>query len=206
MTSLRYSDPIDHAFSFLVKHYGEGNPRFAAATRTPPTRPVNVAVILARFGCEEPTIVAGILRYVFEEAAPRVRAGLEQKIEAKFGTTAFTSARDATFPKYDTTGRERSWTEYRAEYLERLTHTAVRTLDVVAAHEIHWCGSAISLIERLGSEYIRGLTPANHTELLWWYRSLGEHLERRTDWPRQPMLEELRRLSARLITASRNPD
>jgi hypothetical protein len=205
MTPLRYSDPIDHAFSFLVKHYGQGNPRFAAPTRTPPTRPVNVAVILARFGCDEPTIVAGILRYVLEEAAPRVRPELEEKVEAKFGTAAFTAARDATFPKYDRTGRERSWMEYRTEYLERLTDTYVGTLDLVAAHEIHWCGSASSLIERLGSEYIWGLTPANHSELMWWYRSLGEQLERRADWPHQPMLAELRRLSAHLVTASRKP-
>jgi hypothetical protein len=147
---------------------------------------VNVAVILARFGCDEPTIVAGILRYVLEEAA-------------------FTAARDATFPKYDRTGRERSWMEYRTEYLERLTDAYVGTLDLVAAHEIHWCGSASSLIERLGSEYIRGLTPASHSELIWWYRSLGEQLERRTDWPHPPMLAELRRLSAHLVTASRNP-
>jgi hypothetical protein len=205
MTPHRYSDPIDHAFSYLVKHYGQGNPRFAAPTRTPPTRAVNVAVILARFGCDESTIVGSILRYVLEEAAPRVRRELEESIEAKFGTSAFAAARDAALPKYDPTGRERDWTEYRVEYLDRLTQTDVRTLDVVAAHEIHWCGSAVSLLDRLGSEYIRGLTPANHTELLWWYRSLGERLERRTDWPHQPMLDELRRLSAHLVTASRNP-
>lgn len=206
MTHLRYSDPIDHAFSFLGKHYGQGNPRFAAPTRTPPTRPVNVAVILAGFGCDEPTIVAGILRYVLEDAAPRVRPELEDKIRAKFGATALVAARDAALPKYDPIGRERSWKEYRSEYLERLTQTELRTLDIVAAHEIHWCGSAISLLKRLGNEYIRGLTPANHTELLWWYRSLGEQLGRRKDWPHSPMLTELRRLSADLITASRNPE
>jgi hypothetical protein len=166
---------------------------------------MNVAVTLARFGCDEETIVGGILRYVFEEAAPRVRHALEESVEQKFGTPSFLAARDATFPKYDATGRERSWTDYRHEYLDRLHGTAPRTLDLVAAHEIHWCGSALSTIARLGNEYLQGLTPATHAELLWWFRSLGEVLDGRADWSHHPMLGELRRLSARLVRSSPNP-
>jgi len=203
MTPPSYSDRIDHAFAYLVKHYGAGSPRFASPA--PHARAMNVAVTLARFGCDEETIVAGILRYVFEEAAPRVRPVLEVKVEQKFGSPPFLAARDATFPKYDATGRERSWMDYRHAYLDRLHGTAPRTLDLVAAHEIHWCGSALSTIERLGDEYLHGLTPATHAELLWWYRSLGEVLDERADWVHPSMLGELRRLSARLIRSSPNP-
>ncbi len=201
MTAFQYSDPIDHAFLFFLKHYGEGSPRIGSPK--PPTRPMNVAVTLARCGCDEPTVVAGIVRYVFEEAAPRVRPGLEHKVEEKFGRAAYVPARDATYPKYDAIGRERPWMEYRREYIQRLTRANPATLDVVAAHEIHWTGSAVSLLERLGGEYLRGLTPASDHDLLWWYRSIGDVLAAHGEWERRPMLEELRRLSARLMAISR---
>jgi len=203
MSPPSYSDRIDHAFAYLVKHYGEGSPRFASPASH--ARAMNVAVTLARFSCDEETIVAGILRYVFEEAAPRVRPVLEEKVEQKFGTSSFLAARDATYPKYDATGRERSWIDYHREYLDRLRGTPPRTLDLVAAHELHWCGSALSTIERLGNEYLHGLTTATHAELLWWFRSLGEVLDGRSDWAHHPMLEELRHLSAQLIRSSPDP-
>ncbi len=203
MTVPSYSDRIDHAFAFLVKHYGSGSPRFASPA--PHARAMNVAVTLARFGCDEDTIVAGILRYVFEEAAPRVRPSLEGKIAQKFGHDPYVAARDATFPKYDATGRERGWVEYHRDYLDRLQGAAPRTLDIVGAHEIHWCGSALSTLDRLGNEYLRGLTVANHGELLWWFRSLGEVLDSRSDWAHHAMVDELRRLSALVVRASPNP-
>ena len=53
--------------------------------------PANVAIVLARYGCEQVTVVAGILHHVLEEAAPGNRPLLERKIADKFGPVALAS-------------------------------------------------------------------------------------------------------------------
>ena len=102
-----YSDRINHAFAFAAKYYGAAAPVGVGMDYL--AHPANVAVILARYGCEQVTIVGGILHHVLEEANPDHRPTLERKIGDKFGPVALAIARDALEPKYDRRGMERPW-------------------------------------------------------------------------------------------------
>jgi (p)ppGpp synthase/HD superfamily hydrolase len=196
-----YSDRINHAFAFAAKYYGAVAP--AGAGMDYLAHPANVAIILARYGCEQITIVAGILHHVLEEAGPGRRSVLERKISDKFGPVALAIAKDALEPKFDFRGAERSWQASKQEYLGQLAAAEPRALDICVADELHACGSTITALRRLGVEYLRVLSRAGSAQTIWWYRSMLEILEARADWPRREMLGELRLLSTDLVRSLR---
>jgi (p)ppGpp synthase/HD superfamily hydrolase len=196
-----YSDRINHAFAFAAKYYGAVAP--AGAGMDYLAHPANVAIILARYGCEQVTIVGGILHHVLEEATPDRRPVLERKIADKFGPVALAIALDAVEPKYDRRGAERSWHSCKQEYLGQLAAAEPRALDICVADELHACGSTITALRRLGVEYLRTISRAGSGQTIWWYRSMLEVLETRADWPRREMLSELRLLSTDLVRSLR---
>lgn len=196
-----YSDRINHAFAFAAKYYGAVAPVGVGMDYL--AHPANVAIILARYGCEQVTIVAGILHHVLEEAAPSSRPVLERKIADKFGPVALAIAKDALEPKYDARGAERGWQARKQEYLAQLAAAEPRALDICVADELHACGSTITALRRLGVEYLRTLSRAGSAQTIWWYRSMLEILDARPDWPRRDMLSELRILSTDLVRGLR---
>jgi (p)ppGpp synthase/HD superfamily hydrolase len=196
-----YSDRINHAFAFAAKYYGAVAPVGTGMDYL--AHPANVAIILARYGCEQVTVVAGILHHVLEEAVPDRRPVLERKISDKFGPVALAIALDALEPKYDRRGAERSWQACRQEYLSQLAAAEPRALDVCVADELHACGSTVTALRRLGVEYLRALSRAGSAQTIWWYRSMLEVLDSRADWPRREMLSELRLLSTDLVRGLR---
>lgn len=196
-----YSDRINHAFAFAAKYYGAVAPVGAGMDYL--AHPANVAIILARYGCEQVTVVAGILHHVLEEAVPDRRPVLERKISDKFGPVVLAVALDALEPKYDRRGAERSWQACKQEYLSQLAAAEPRALDVCVADELHACGSTITALRRLGVEYLRALSRAGSAQTIWWYRSMLEVLDARADWPRREMLSELRLLSTDLVRGLR---
>lgn len=199
-----YSDRINHAFAFAAKYYGAVAP--AGSGMDYLAHPANVAIILARYDCEQVTIVAGILHHVLEETAANQRAALEHKIAHKFGSVTLAIARDAIEPKYDYRGNERQWQSCKSEYLTQLATSEPRALDICVADEIHACGSTMTAIRRLGVEYVRTVSRAGSEETVWWYRSLLEVLDARPDWPRGEMLSELRVMSADLVRSLRHTE
>jgi hypothetical protein len=196
-----YSDRINHALAFAAKYHGAAAP--AGAGMDYLAHPANVAIILARYGCEQVTIVGGILHHVLEEAGPARRPVLERKIADKFGPVALAIALDAVEPKYDRRGGERPWQSCKQEYLGQLAAAEPRALDICVADELHACGSTITALRRLGVEYLRTLSRAGSEQTVWWYRSLLEVLESRADWPRREMLSELRVMSTDLVRGLR---
>jgi len=196
-----YSDRITHAFAFAAKYYGAVAPEGTGMDYL--AHPANVAIILARYGCEQVTVVAGILHHVLEEAAPNNRPVLERKIADKFGPVALAIAKDALEPKFDARGAERSWQACKQEYLGQLAAAEPRALDICVADELHACGSTITALRRLGVEYLRALSRAGSAQTIWWYRSMLEILDARADWPRREMLSELRILSTDLVRGLR---
>jgi (p)ppGpp synthase/HD superfamily hydrolase len=196
-----YSDRINHAFAFAAKYHGAMAP--AGAGMDYFAHPANVAVILARYGCEQVTIVGGILHHVLEEASPERRPILERKIADKFGPVALAIARDALEPKFDRRGTERAWQSCKQEYLSQLAIAEPRALDICVADELHACGSTLTGLRRLGVEYLRALSRAGSEQTIWWYRSMLEVRAARGDWPHREMLSELRLMSTDLVRGLR---
>jgi (p)ppGpp synthase/HD superfamily hydrolase len=196
-----YSDRINHAFAFAAKYHGAVAP--AGSGMDYMAHPANVAIILARYGCEQITIVGGILHHVLEEAVPDKRLLLERKITDKFGPVALAIAKDALEPKFDRRGGERAWQARKQEYLTQLAIAEHRALDICVADEIHACGSTLTALRRLGVEYLRTVSRAGSSQTIWWYRSMLEILATRSDWPQRDMLMELRLMSADLVRSLR---
>jgi (p)ppGpp synthase/HD superfamily hydrolase len=196
-----YSDRINHAFAFAAKYYGAVAP--AGASMDYMAHPANVAVILARYGCDQVTIVGGILHHVLEETVPDKRPMLERKIANKFGSVALAVAKDALEPKFDRRGGERAWQARKQEYLTQLAIAEPRALDICVADEIHACGSTITALRRLGVEYLHTVSRAGSEQTIWWYRSMLEILATRADWPQREMMTELRLMSADLVRSLR---
>src|SRR4051794_40343470 len=196
-----YSDRINHALAFTAKHYGSLAPSSVAMSYL--ASPADVAVILARYACEQPTITAGILHFVLEEALPARREVLEGKIADKFGPVVLAVAQDACELRFDGRGVERPWRARKNDFLAHLAVAEPRALDIIAADEIHRIGTTMAALRRLGVEYLRTVSQAGSEQTIWWYRSLLEILTSRTDWPQREMMSELRLMSADLVRSLR---
>ncbi|MEO5800002.1 MAG: HD domain-containing protein [Gemmatimonadales bacterium] len=197
-----YSDRINHAFAFTAKYHAPRAPLEGAMSFL--AHPANVAVVLARHGADELTIVAGIVHHVIEATPGTERPDIVLKISEKFGSVVLAIATDAADHHVDDRGDLIPWTHRKRVLLNHLLIMEPRALDVCCADEIHDCGTAIALVERLGGEYLatHGLPPA--PQALGWYGDLLDALDRRTDWPARAMRHELATLRARLMAALRD--
>ena len=191
-TSHGYSDRISHALAFAAKHLPSRPRRGSGALHL--TQPANVAVILARYGCDEITIISGILSHLVNEASYGSRTQLSNKIAEKFGTMVSEVIGDVAEPRYDSRGRERTWEVCRMDYLANLSAAGPRALDICAANQIHLCGSTLTDIRRLGIEYLSTYAEAPAEQTLWWYGSIITALEAVPSGPRTGMLLELKGL------------
>lgn len=194
-----YSDQINHAFAFVAKHRSPRAPATNAMHFV--AHPASVAVILARHGVDDVTLVAGILHHVLEATTPHEHDDLCQKIGEKFGPVILAVVRDAAEPRHDTQGTLLEWSHRKRILLSRLLTMDPRAIDICCADELHECGSTIALVERLGPEYLAtsGL-PSGHP-VLCWYDDLLEALETRVDWPGHGLREEIEALRGELAAA-----
>ena len=195
-----YSDRIGHAIAFAAKHAVASIGRGAGAANTL-IPPANVAVILARHGVDETTIVAGILAALLQGQPLTLRLELETKIPEKFGEEACQAACASLEPRYESRGKERTWDARKMDQLAGLSQADRRTLEVCAAREIFLCGSVLTDLRRLGPEYLTAYAPGGALMLLGWFRDLVGVLERHPIGPRPSLLAELRDLTARFGTS-----
>jgi (p)ppGpp synthase/HD superfamily hydrolase len=194
-----FSDRISHALSYAVKH--GATPSARGGSMTWPTRPANVAVILARYGCDELTIVSGVLLALLSEAEPSRQGDLESRIASKFGGEVIGVVRQVLERRYDSRGRERGWKACKFDYLANLALCDQRALDVSAANEIHQCGSLVTDVRRLGSEYLSSFAPGGGSAVVRWFGEVVKAYEGHPTGPRPGMLTELRDLAGRLSAA-----
>lgn len=198
MSTHGYSDSIHHALAFCAKHHPGPGSRYDG--HNPLLSTANVAVILARHGADDTTIVAAVLKQLIDASPQNRVAPLTQSIARRFGGIVASAVEAAAEPRFDPLGRERTWKASRFEVLARLSEASPRVADLWIATEIHRCGMALTDIRRLGVEYARSAAPAPPTELLWWYGALLEVLGSRGDGPRSSLQEELRQMSREVGT------
>jgi len=191
-----YSDRIHHALAFAAKHYPERVSRYDDHSCL--IRASSVAVILARCGADESTVVASILKQLVDACPFARQSSLGREIAAKFGKAVAHTVEAAAEPRYDVLGRERTWKACRFEHLSRLTASDARPVDVCVAEELHRTGSALVSIRRLGVEYVETVGVPNLSDTIWWHSMLLDTLDGHAHWSRPEMLSDLRRLASEL--------
>ncbi|MEX2154789.1 MAG: HD domain-containing protein [Gemmatimonadaceae bacterium] len=187
-----YSDRINHALAFAAKHHDQ---QVRKGTRLPYlTHPANVAIILTRYGCDESTVVAGILHDVIEDCITKdyTREMLEQRIASKFGADVLDTVLAVTHRKHGDDGVEFSSEEVREDYLERLGKASERARWVCAADKLHNANSLRADLQRtIQPDSVWGRFKAGKEGTQRWYRSVYDRLrELKFDAPIMPELEK----------------
>ncbi len=148
MTVGGYSDVVNHALAFAAKHHDR---QVRKGTKPPYlTHPANVAIILTRYGCDNDTVVVGILHDVVEDCVRDgyTREMLAQRIGDKFGTTVLDAVLAITYRKNDDDGVELSGDDRKTDYLERLATASEEARWVCAADKIHNASSIVADLRR----------------------------------------------------------
>jgi (p)ppGpp synthase/HD superfamily hydrolase len=187
-----YSDRINHALAFAAKHHDQ---QVRKGTRLPYlTHPANVAIILTRYGCDETTIVAGILHDVIEDCVTKdyTRDMLEQRIASKFGSDVLDTVLAVTHRKHDDDGEEFTSEEVREDYLRRLADASERARWVCAADKLHNANSLLSDLQRtIEPDTVWARFKAGKAGTVRWYRNVYDRLtELRFVAPIMPELEQ----------------
>ena len=148
MRTTGYSDRINHALAFAAKHHDR---QVRKGTRLPYlTHPANVAIILTRYGCDEPTVVAGILHDVVADCVRESYTAemLDQRVGDKFGKDVLAVVLAVTYRRMDDDGVELAQDEQRDDYLQRLSSASDAALWVCAADKLHNASTILSDLRR----------------------------------------------------------
>jgi (p)ppGpp synthase/HD superfamily hydrolase len=191
-----YSDRIHHAFAFAATHYPEPISRYDGESGL--IRASSVAVILARYGAEESTIVASILKHLFDACPPDRQLSLGQELLRKFGPMVALAIDGASEPRYDVLSRERTWKACRFAYLAKLATAGPAAVDVCVAEELHRIGASLVAIRRLGIEYLEQGGEPSAEDTRWWLDGFGDMLRVHPAWRRPEMLSEFQRQAREL--------
>jgi len=188
-----YSDPINHAFAFAAKHHDQ---QVRKGTRYPYlTAAPNLAVILARYGQDDRTLVAGILHDVVEDC---VRDGytsemLIRRVGDKFGESVLSTVLAIIERRYDDEGIELSHHERKDDLLERLASADDRARWIAAADHLQSGGTLLADLRRTDfPEAVWSRFTSGREATIAWYRRLHDRLvEVGFHAPQYPIMEEL---------------
>ena len=178
MTITGYSDRINHALAFAAKHHDQ---QVRKGTRLPYlTHPANVAIILTRYGCDETTVVAGILHDVVEDCVTKdyTRDMLESRIASKFGEDVLETVLAVTHRNHDDDGNEFTSEEKKADYLDRLSAASDSARWVCAADKLHNANSILTDLKRTSwPENVWSRFKVGKEGTIRWYRSVYDRLK-----------------------------
>jgi (p)ppGpp synthase/HD superfamily hydrolase len=192
-----YSDRINHAFAFAAKHHDQ---QVRKGTRLPYlTHPANVAIILTRYGCDDDTVVAGILHDVIEDCVRDgwTREMLEERIGRKFGASVLETVLAVTHRRVDDDGVEMSSEDRKTDYLDRLSLASETALWVCAADKVHNANSILSDLRRTSfPETVWGRFSVGREGTVRWYQRVADRL--RAIGFAGPIVDELAAAAAEL--------
>ncbi len=192
-----YSDRINHAFAFAAKHHDKQVRKGTALPYL--THPANVAVILTRYGRDENTVLAGILRDVVADSVRdgQTREDLEERVGAKFGQDVLATVLAVTVRTTNDAGVEMASDERKDDLIERLAKAGEASRWLCAAHTLHNTSAILADLKRTSfadsvwARFSRGAEPTAH-----WYRRVYDRLHE-TGF-RAPIMDELRSAVERL--------
>ncbi|HEY4217792.1 MAG TPA: HD domain-containing protein [Gemmatimonadaceae bacterium] len=172
-----YSDRINHALAFAAKHHDR---QVRKGTRLPYlTHPANVAIILARYGQDTETVVAGILHDVIEDCVREAvsRETLEQRIGDKFGSDILDTVLAVTYRLVDDDGVELSHDDRRDDYLARLDAATESARWVCAADKLHNASSILADLRRtIDPDTVWTRFSGGREGTIRWYRGVYDRL------------------------------
>jgi (p)ppGpp synthase/HD superfamily hydrolase len=173
-----YSDRINHALAFAAKHHDR---QVRKGTQLPYiTHPANVAIILARYGQPDDTVVAGILHDVVEDCVREnwTQEMLEERIGEKFGADVLSTVLMVTYRKVDDDGNEMDKQERNADYLARLAQANDSARWVCTADKIHNASTILADLRRtVDPESVWGRFSAGKEGTIRWYRGVHDRLK-----------------------------
>jgi len=191
MPVVGYSDRINHAFAFAAKHHDKQVRKGTALPYL--THPANVAIILTRYGCDETTVLSGILHDVVEDSVRDgyTREDLEERIGSKFGPDVLAAVLSVTERKVDDDGVDLSWEERKDDYVDRLGQAGESALWVCAADKLHNGSAILADLKRTAfPETVWGRFARGPDVTAGWYRRVYEKLH--VVGFDGPIMEELR--------------
>ena len=194
-----YSDRVNHAFAFAAKHHDRQVRKGTALPYL--THPANVAVILTRYGCDEATVLGGILHDVVEDSIRDgyTREDLMERIGSKFGNDMLTAVLSVTERKVDDDGVDLSWDERKDDYIERLGEAGESARWICAADKLHNASTIISDLKRTAfPETVWGRFARGPDVIAGWYRRVFNRLQ--DVGFDQPIMEELQEVVVALET------
>ena len=195
-----YSDRINHALAFAAKHHDQ---RVRGGTGSPySTHSANLAVILTRYGCDEDTVVAGIvLEAVRDYARESFPAEvLRNRIGEKFGGRVLEITLMATERRRSDGGIEFSAEERRAEWLARLGAASTEGQVLATADALHGAGTLLADLRRtVDAQSVWVRVAGGRHAALEGYQRLHDRL--REAGFQSPVLDELRETISALTAA-----
>lgn len=172
-----YSDRIHHALAFADKHHDR---EVRKGTRLPYfTAPANLAVMLTRYGQDEATVVAGVLRQTVEDY---LRDGysvdaVRERLADKFGEATVDVLLAAVPRRLDDDGIELSHEEQKGDLLARLAGAPDAARWVCAAHEVHEASALLADLRRTSfPESVWQRVSEGREARLRWYRQVAGQL------------------------------
>ncbi len=172
-----YSDRIHHALAFADKHHDR---EVRKGTRLPYfTAPANLAVMLTRYGQDEATVVAGVLRQTVEDY---LRDGysvdaVRERLADKFGEATVDVLLAAVPRRLDDDGIELSHEEQKGDLLARLAGAPDAARWVCAAHEVHEASALLADLRRTSfPESVWQRVSEGREARLRWYQQVAEQL------------------------------
>jgi (p)ppGpp synthase/HD superfamily hydrolase len=172
-----YSDRINHALAFAAKHHDK---QVRKGTQLPYiTHSANVAIILTRYGCDEETVIAGILHDVIEDCVRDgwTREMLEDRIGEKFGSAVLETVLSVTERKYDEDGNEFDKDEKKADYLQRLADASDQARWVCAADKVHNGSTILADLRRtIDPHTVWARFAVGREGTIRWYRAVYSRL------------------------------
>ena len=172
-----YSDRVNHAFAYAAKHHDRQVRKGTALPYL--THPANVAVILTRYGCSEPTVLGGILHDVVEDSVRDgyTREDLMERIGSKFGNDVLSDVLSVTERKVDDDGVDLSWEERKDDYLDRLGEASESAQWICAADKLHHASTILSDLKRTAfPETVWGRFARGPDVTAGWYRRVLNRL------------------------------
>lgn len=137
------------------------------------THPIQVAKLVEDFGGDETQVVAAYLHDVIEDCGVS-----EQQLKEIFGEDVAQIVSDCSDSK--TSGAKAPWKERKVQYLQHLESVGAKTLLVSLCDKFHNASAIVKDVKTDGVEVWKRFN-ANPKEINWYYQSLLECFQRRSD-------------------------